>query len=75
MPIYTLEDTDSSMRIHDGKFFDREVLNDNVVGTSTEGVGDNTGLDHVAEWIIVEVNNVVGVIEPPLAGADGRQCG
>src|SRR5580700_5055000 len=72
---HTLGGTDSSMWIHTRKFFDREVLNNDVVGTSTESVGGHAGLDRVAGRVVVEVDDMIRVIEPPLAGADVWQCG
>ena len=62
-----------------GKFFDRQILKLDVVGTEPGKYADrrrhHAGLYLVAAWVIVKVDDVVGVVKPPLASQDGRQCG
>src|SRR6266567_2668076 len=62
--------TDGSNWVHIGEFFDGEVLDGDVIGGPAERVVDHAGLDRMAGRVVVEIDDVVGVIEPPFAGAN-----
>jgi hypothetical protein len=58
------------------KFLDRQILKRDVVRTRPRWYlghrRHEAGLHFVAARVIVKVNNVVGIVKPPLASRDSR---